>query len=99
MSYQPACSRIVGTIASSLAVAVLAGSDVTVPDTRVELAVPPLSIKAKKKPSDEWTSYETRTMAQFAALPVNPPLDQYGGIAPAKADATGFFHTKKIGDR
>ena len=30
---------------------------------------------------------------------MNPPLDQYGGIAPAKADATGFFHTKKISDR
>jgi hypothetical protein len=58
-----------------------------------------LQVDAKKKPSDHWKSYPTRTLAEFPGLPTNPALDQYGGLIAGKVNATGFFRAQKIGDR
>lgn len=58
-----------------------------------------IQVEAKKTPTDQWKSYPTRTLAQFAAVPLNPPLDPYGGLLDKKSAASGFFRTEKIADR
>ena len=58
---------------------------------------------AKRKPTDsQWQSYDTRTVGALTGFNLtaeNPPLDQYGGLIGTPAEATGFFHTEKIGER
>lgn len=58
-----------------------------------------IQVEAKKTPSDQWKSYPTRTLAEFAEVPLNPPLDPYGGLLANKSAATGFFRTEKVADR
>ncbi len=57
---------------------------------------------AFKDPSQEWKDYPTRTLADLPAAireKTDSDLDPYGGRLPDKAQATGFFHTKKLDDR
>ena len=61
-----------------------------------------LIVKAKAKPDQAWREYPTRTLdllAGFRADGAKVPLSKYGGRADRKADATGFFHVRKLGDR
>jgi hypothetical protein len=65
-------------------------------------AEPPLIVKAKSKPASAWKEYPTRTLDQlpdFKPVAGPPALSKYGGRNDRKADATGFFHARKIGDR
>jgi hypothetical protein len=65
-------------------------------------AEPPLIVKAKSKPASAWKEYPTRTLDQlpdFKPVASAPALSKYGGRADRKADATGFFHARKVGDR
>ncbi len=68
----------------------------TLPESTTKVAV-------KRKPTDsEWRYYDTRTLAalpDFHAAAETPRLDQYGGVVGTGADATGFFHARKIGER
>ena len=57
------------------------------------------SVLVARSPGSEWTAKPTRTLAQFPKLPLDPPSGRYGGLAQTKYAATGFFHTKKIGNR
>ncbi len=62
-----------------------------------------LKVAAKRKPTDtQWQYYDTRTINNLTGFDLTgdtPKLDQYGGVIGTKSDATGFFHTRKIGDR
>ncbi|MCX5682896.1 MAG: hypothetical protein NT049_04340, partial [Planctomycetota bacterium] len=65
-------------------------------------AEPPLMVKAKSKPASAWKEYPTRTLdqlANFKPVAAAPALSKYGGRTDRKANATGFFHAKKVGDR
>jgi len=62
----------------------------------------PLIVKAKSKPESQWKEYPTRTIDQlpdFKPDAAKVSLSKYGGRLDRKADATGFFHAKKVGDR
>ena len=62
----------------------------------------PLIVKAKSKPAAAWKEYPTRTLDQlpgFKPVAGPPALSKYGGRTGRKADATGFFHASKVGDR
>ena len=47
----------------------------------------------------EWTAKPTRTLARLPQLSLDPSFSRYGGVAETKYAATGFFHTRKIGNR
>jgi hypothetical protein len=57
-------------------------------------------VSSQVKPGTEWKEYDTRTLKQ-ATRPVYEAssLDKYGGLAARKAEATGFFHTRKVDGR
>lgn len=57
------------------------------------------SVLVAEAPGGGWTAMPTRTLAQFDELQLDPPGSRYGGIAQTKNPATGFFHTRKIGNR
>lgn len=59
-------------------------------------------VKSRRKPTDEWKEYPTRTLDRVAGFQPGAhtvPLDQYGGRADRKDKATGFFYAKKPGAR
>lgn len=59
-------------------------------------------VKSRRKPTDEWQEYPTRTLDYVAGFrPGGRPVatDSYGGRADRKQRATGFFHPAKIGER
>ena len=59
-------------------------------------------MKARRKPSDEWHEYPTRTLdrlAGFHPVPDAPRSDAYGGRLDRKQRATGFFYPSKLGAR
>uniref|UniRef100_Q02B53 Agarase n=1 Tax=Solibacter usitatus (strain Ellin6076) TaxID=234267 RepID=Q02B53_SOLUE len=59
-------------------------------------------VKSRRKPTDEWKEYPTRTLdrvAEFQPGARTIALDQYGGRADRKDKATGFFYAKKLGKR
>jgi hypothetical protein len=58
-------------------------------------------VKARRKPTDEWREYPTRTLDAVAGFrPVAAPeTDVYGGRVDRKQRATGFFYPAKIGKR
>jgi hypothetical protein len=65
-------------------------------------SAPAISVKAKRKPADEWTGYPTRTLAQldgFRPGGTAPACSQYGGRKDRRGKATGFFRAEKIRDR
>lgn len=56
----------------------------------------------KNTRTPEWTPYETQTLAGlpgFKLRRTDPATDKYGGWTCETYEATGFFHTRKIGDR
>jgi len=61
-----------------------------------------VTVRAKSKPAQEWKEYPTRTLERlegFTPPAKAPALSKYGGRLDRKADATGFFHACKVGDR
>jgi hypothetical protein len=69
--------------------------------TGVVHADAPSTVKAKHKVTDTiWRDYAVRTVGSLPSLPAaDPPLDRFGGRTDRKADATGYFHVRKEGDR
>ncbi|MBE3097902.1 MAG: hypothetical protein IMZ44_12355 [Planctomycetes bacterium] len=62
----------------------------------------PLLVKAKGKPDSPWKEYPTRTVDLLPGFKPGAPnvaLSKYGGRTDRKADVTGFFHVRKVGDR
>jgi len=58
--------------------------------------------KARRKPTDEWREYPTRTLdrvAGFTPAAEAPKTDQYGGRLDRKQSASGFFRQVKLGAR
>jgi hypothetical protein len=66
-------------------------------------AAEPLQVEVKRHPHDAaWTRRATWTLAHAAGFDpqVEPPkLGPYGGDATRQVGATGFFHTKRLGER
>jgi len=61
-----------------------------------------MQVEAKSKPTGTWKSFPTRTLDQLSGFSLtvkDSDLDQYGGSSAGKANATGFFHTRKIDGR
>ena len=59
-------------------------------------------VKARRKPTDEWREYPTRTLdrvAGFRAAGEAPRTDVYGGRLDRRQQATGFFRAAKVGPR
>jgi hypothetical protein len=59
-------------------------------------------VKSRRKPTDEWKDYPTRTLdhvAGFRPGGAAPATDVYCGRSDRKDRATGFFYPKKIGGR
>ncbi len=59
-------------------------------------------VKSRRKPTDEWKEYPTRTLDHVAGFQPGArtvALDSYGGRADRKDKATGFFYPKKLGNR
>jgi hypothetical protein len=59
-------------------------------------------IQSRRKPADDWKEYPTRTLDHVPGFQPGTraiPLDQYGGRADRKENATGFFYAKKLGAR
>jgi hypothetical protein len=59
-------------------------------------------VKARRKPTDEWHEYPTRTLDRltgFQPLAEAPKTDQYGGRLDRKQRASGFFYPAKLGSR
>lgn len=64
----------------------------------------PATVKVKRNVKDaEWTEYPPRTPEFLPGFSdrafAQPALDRWGGRTDRKADRTGFFHVKKVGDR
>ncbi len=62
----------------------------------------PLQIEARVKPRGPWKTYATRILdhlPDFQPADKPPELGRYGGLRSKRFDATGFFHTRKAGDR
>jgi hypothetical protein len=61
----------------------------------------PRLVRARRKPTDEWREYPTRTLDDVAGFrPAKPPeTDAYGGRLDRKQRATGFFYPAKLGKR
>ena len=56
----------------------------------------------KNTRTPEWTAYDTQTLSAlpgFKLRKTDPATDKYGGWTCETYDATGFFHTRKVGDR
>ncbi len=62
-----------------------------------------IPVKVKRTPSDaQWTIRQARTPASLVGYHPGKkaiPMSRYGGRTDRKAEAKGFFYTKKIGDR
>jgi hypothetical protein len=61
-----------------------------------------IKVQAKNKPTDPWLSYDTRLLTGldgYDTSQVDTEYSKYGGLLRAKYSATGFFHTRKVGDR
>src|SRR5437764_13950318 len=59
-------------------------------------------VKSRRKPTDEWKEYPTRTLDRVDGFKPGArtfALDQYGGRADRKEKATGFFYPRKLGKR
>lgn len=59
-------------------------------------------VKAKRKPVNEWREYETRILSGVEGYDMSrtdTEYSRYGGLLRSKHEATGFFYTKKVGNR
>jgi len=60
------------------------------------------TVKARRKPNDEWHEYPTRTLDSvtgFQPLREAPKTGPYGGRQDRKQHATGFFHPVRLSSR
>jgi hypothetical protein len=60
------------------------------------------TVKARRKPNDEWHEYPTHTLDNvtgFQPLGEAPRTDPYGGRQDRKQHATGFFHPVRLSSR
>ena len=56
------------------------------------------TVKARRKPSDPWTEYPTRTLSSLPAFTpggVAPPLDKWGGHTGRPHPSAGFFRVAR----
>ena len=59
-------------------------------------------VKSRRKPTDEWKEYPTRTLDHVAGFRPGGravPTDRYAGRSDRRDRATGFFYPKKTGGR
>ena len=56
-------------------------------------------VEAATKPGKSFSAKPTRTLADLPALPVDAPLDRFGGLESKQEKATGFFRIEKIDGR
>ena len=71
-------------------------------DRRTFLFSSLINVRAKRKPSDVWTEYPTRTVGDLAGFRPGgnaPACGRYGGRKDRRVKATGFFRAEKIRDR
>jgi hypothetical protein len=62
----------------------------------------PRTVKARRKPNDEWREYPTRTLDRvtgFQPVADAAKTDAYGGRLDRKQRATGFFYPAKLSGR
>ncbi len=59
----------------------------------------PRTVQVARKPGQAWEAMPTRTLDDMPFLPVDGPLDPYGGLSKRKGKSIGFFHIQKVGDR
>jgi hypothetical protein len=93
-------STLTFTVAAAILAAAAAGAARAAAPS--DAAAAPLLVQAKAKPDQAWKEYPTRTLERLPdfAPPAQPPaLSKYGGRTDRKADATGFFHVRKVGER
>ena len=57
------------------------------------------SVLVARDPGSDWIARPTRTLAQFDDLENDLPGSRFGGSTQAKYSATGFFRTRKVGNR
>ncbi len=62
-------------------------------------AVADSPVEAATKPGKPFSAKPTRTLADLPTLPVDGPLDRFGGLESKQEKATGFFRIEKIGGR
>lgn len=58
-----------------------------------------LAIEAAVKPGKPFVPQPTTTLADLPSLPIDAPLDSYGGFDSRRESATGFFRTERIDGR
>ena len=58
-----------------------------------------ISVPVATKPDAQWKNFTARTLDDLPALAPDAGIDQFGGLLGRTENATGFFHTAKIGDR
>lgn len=91
-----ALSAICVSACASEAWAYQAGELPTV-KTLESLSMP--SVFVSRAAGSKWAANPTRTLAQLPKLPLDALPGRYGGITETKFAATGFFQTRKIGNR
>lgn len=57
------------------------------------------AIEAAVKPGKPFVPQPTTTLADLPSLPIDAPLDSYGGLDSRRESATGFFRTERIDGR
>lgn len=68
----------------------------------IHLARAAVEVEVARDPRGPYTNYATRTLEhlpQYAALPANTNLSQYGGWKGQRVQATGFFYPTNIAGR
>ena len=56
-------------------------------------------IEAAVKPGKPFTEHATTTLGDLPPLPIDAPLDRFGGLESRRETASGFFRTERIDDR
>lgn len=61
----------------------------------------PRTVMAKPTPTGEWKEYPVRTLASLEGFRPERRVRtcEYGGLLGTSAPATGFFHTRRVGER
>jgi len=63
-------------------------------------APPAIMVRAKRKPSDAWAEYATRSLSQLEGFqPRRIKVDPFGGRLDRKARATGYFYATRQNGR
>ena len=57
------------------------------------------AIEASVKPGKPFVEYATTTLGDIPPLPIDAPLDRFGGLESRRATASGFFRAERIDGR